>query len=97
MLYHKDRYLYFVIFDKRLSVLETYSRIDGRDLSAKEISKFLKANAGRATWTRHDKSKEPGFERSDHKAEATYLEINGRPTLKVRVLNESKPQKDSVR
>src|ERR1700732_1483234 len=97
MLYHKDRYLYFVIFDKRLSVLETYSRIDGRDLSAKEISKFLKANAARAAWTRHDTSKEPEFERSDHKAEATYLKIDGRPTLKVRVLNESKPQKDPIR
>jgi hypothetical protein len=97
MLYHKDRYLYFVIFDKRLSVLETYSRIDGRDLSAKEISKFLKANAARAAWTRHDTSKELGFERSDHKAEATYLKIDGRPTLKVRVLNESKPQKDPIR
>ncbi len=97
MLYHKDRYLYFVIFDKRLSVLETYSRIDGRDLSAKEISKFLKANAARAAWTRHDTSKERGFERSDHKAEAAYLKIDGRPTLKVRVLNESKPQKDSIR
>jgi hypothetical protein len=97
MLYHKDRYLYFVIFDKRLSVLETYSRIDGRDLSPKEISKFLKANAARAAWTRHDTSKERGFERSDHKAEATHLKIDGRPTLKVRVLNESKPQKDSIR
>jgi hypothetical protein len=97
MLYHKDRYLYFVIFDKRLSVLETYSRIDGRDLSAKEVSKFLKANAARAAWTRHDTSKEPEFERRDHKAEATYLKIDGRPTLKVRVLNESKPQKDPVR
>lgn len=97
MLYHKDRYLYFVVFDKRRSVLETYSRIDGRDLSAKEISKFLKANAAHAAWTRHDTSKERGFERSDHKAEATYLEIDGRPTLKVRVLNESKPQKESIR
>jgi hypothetical protein len=97
MLYHKDRYLYFVVFDKRRSVLETYSRIDGRDLSAKEISKFLKANAAHATWTHHDTSKEHGFERSDHKAKATYLEIDGRPTLKVRVLNESKPQKESIR
>jgi hypothetical protein len=97
MLYHKDRYLYFVVFDKRRSVLETYSRLDGRDLSAKEISKFLKANAAHAAWTRHDTSKERGFERSDHKAEATYLEIDGRPTLKVRVLNESKPQKESIR
>ncbi len=95
MLYHKDRYLYFVVFDKRRSVLETYSRIDGRDLSAKEISKFLKANTAHATWTRHDASKERGFERSDQKAEATYLKIDGRPTLKVRLMNKSEPQKDS--
>src|SRR6266404_7067481 len=86
MLYHKDRYLYFVVFAERRSILETYSRIDGRDLSAKEISKFLKANAARATWMRHDTPKERGFERSDHKAEAAYLKIDGRPTLKLRTL-----------
>jgi hypothetical protein len=97
VLYHKDRYLYLVVFEKRRSILETYSRIDGRDLSAKEISKFLKANAARAIWTRHDTSKERKFERSDHKVEATYLNIDGRPTLKVRALNESEPQKDSSR
>jgi hypothetical protein len=97
ILYHKNRYLYFVVFDKRRSILETYSRIDGRDLSAKEISKFLKANAARAAWTRHDTSKEREFERSDHKAEAAYLKIDGRPTLKVRALNESEPKKDSSR
>jgi hypothetical protein len=95
VLYHKDRYLYFVVFAERRSILETYSRVDGHDLAAKEISKFLKANAGGAAWTRHDTSKEGTLERSDHKAEATYLKIDGRPTLKVRVLNESNPQKDS--
>jgi hypothetical protein len=95
VLYQKDRYLYFVVFESRRSILETYSRIDGRDLSAKEISKFLKANAALATWTRHDTSKERKFERSDHKVEATYLSIDGRPTLKVRALSESEPQKDS--
>jgi hypothetical protein len=58
VLYHKDRYLYFVIFDNRRSVLERYSRTDDRDLSPKEISKFLKANAARATWTRDETSKE---------------------------------------
>jgi hypothetical protein len=85
-LYHKDRYRYFVLFDNRRSVLESYSRTDGRDLSPKEISKFLKANAARAAWTRHDTSKERRFERSDHKAEATYFKEDGRPTLKVRAL-----------
>jgi hypothetical protein len=97
MLYHKDRYLYFVVFDKGRSILETYSHIDGRELSIKEISKFLKANAARAAWTHHDTAKEREFERSDHKAEAAYLKIDGRPTLKVRALNESEPQKDSSR
>ena len=92
-LYHKDRYLCFVLFDNRRSVLERYSRTDGRDLSPKEISKFLKANAARAAWTQHDTSKERRFERSDHKAEATYLKMDGRPTLQVRALNKSQPAK----
>jgi hypothetical protein len=81
--YHKDPYLYLVIFDKQQSVLETYSRVDGRELSPKEISKFLKANAGRATWNRENSSKGTRYERSDHKVEATYANVNGRPTLKV--------------
>jgi hypothetical protein len=92
-LYHKDRYLCFVLFDNRRSVLERYSRTDRRDLSPKEISKFLKANAARATWTQHDTSKERRFERSDHKAEATYLKVDGHPTLKVRALRKSQPEK----
>ena len=86
-LYHKDRYLYFVIFDQGVSVLERYSRVNGADLSEKEIAGFLKANAGRTvTWIRDDKSKERRFERSDHKAEATYVTMDGRPTLTVREL-----------
>ena len=92
-IYHKDRYLCFVLFDNRRSVLERYSRTDGRDLSPKEISKFLKANAARAAWTQHDTSKERRFERSDHKAEATYLNVDDRPTLTVRALDKSKSQK----
>jgi hypothetical protein len=89
MLYRKDRYLYFVIFDKRVSVLERYSRVDGADLSEKEIAKFLKANAGRkVTWNpaNTDSSKERKFERSDHKAEATCAKVNGRLTLTIRKL-----------
>ena len=87
LLYHKDGYLYFVVFDNLRSVLETYSRVDGRDLSTKEISRFLKANAARATWTRDDTSKERRFERSDYKAEATYVKMRGHPALKVRALD----------
>src|SRR5882724_12803505 len=55
-LYHKDRYLYFVVFDNGVSILERYSHVKGTDLSEKEIAKFLKANAGGATWVADDKS-----------------------------------------
>ena len=84
ILYHKDRYLYFVIFAEGLSVLERYSHVKGTDLSEKEIARFLKANAGGATWIPDNKATERRFERTDHKAEATYANMTGRPTLTVR-------------
>jgi len=84
ILYHKDRYLYFVIFAEGRSVLERYSHVKGTDLSEKEIARFLKANAGGATWIPDNKATERRFERTDHKAEATYANMTGRPTLTVR-------------
>jgi hypothetical protein len=92
VLYHKDRYLYGVIFAEGRSVSETYSHVKGTDLSEKEIARFLKANAGGATWTPDNKTKERRFERSDHKAEATYGNMAGRPTLTVRELDGSTPE-----
>ena len=87
VVYHKDRYLYFVIFAEGRSVLERFSHVKGTDLSEKEITRFLKANAGGATWMPDNKSKERRFERSDHRAQATYANITGRPTLTVRDLH----------
>jgi hypothetical protein len=92
VLYHKDRYIYGVIFSERRSVSETYSHVKGTDLSEKEIARFLKANAGGATWTPDNKTKERRFERSDHKAKATYSKINDRPTLTVRERHGSTPE-----
>ena len=89
-LYHKDRYLYFVVFDNGVSVLEKYSRVDGVDLSEREIAKFLKANASRTVTWNSDKtgtSKERRFKRSDHKAEATCGKVDNRLTLTVRELH----------
>jgi hypothetical protein len=86
VLYHKDRYLYFVVFVNRRSVLERYSRVDRADLSEKEIAKFLKANAGpKIMWTRVEANnpKERKFQRSDHKAEATCRKVDGQLTLTV--------------
>jgi len=94
-LYHKDPYLYFVVFDKGVSVLERYSHAKGTDLSEKEIAKFLKANAGRtATWMREETgtSKERRFKRSDHKAEATCGKVDDRLTLTVRELHGGTPE-----
>ena len=92
VLYHKDRYLYAVIFTEGRSVSETYSHVKGTDLSEKEIARFLKANAGGATWTPDNKTKERRFERSDHKAEATYSKINDRPALTVRERHGGTPE-----
>jgi hypothetical protein len=93
VLYHKDRYLYFVLFAEGRSVLEKYSHIKGNDLSEKEIARFLKANAGGAKWTPGNASKEGReFKRTDHKAEATYGKVDNRPTLTVRELHGSNPE-----
>jgi hypothetical protein len=86
VLYHKDRYLYQVIFADGRSVSETYFHLKGDDLSEKEIARFLKANAAKATWTPDRSARERRFKRSDGKAEATYGTVNGRPSLTVREL-----------
>ncbi len=86
VLYHKDRYLYEVIFANGRSVSETYFNVKGTDLSEKEIMRFLKANAAGTTWTPDNTAKERRFKRSDGKAEATYGTVKGRPALTVREL-----------
>jgi len=82
--YHKDRYLYLVIFANGRSVSETYFHVKGSDLSEKEITRFLKANAAGAAWTSEKTAKERRFRRSDGKAEATYGTVRDKPALTVR-------------
>lgn len=84
VLYHQDRYLYQVTFADGRSVSETYFHVKGNDLSEKEITRFLKANAAGATWTSTKEANKRSFKRSDGKAEATYGNVNGRPALTVR-------------
>src|SRR5437667_9928017 len=91
VLYHKDRYLYEVTFANGRSVSETYFHVKGTDLSEKEITRFLKANAAGATWTPDNTAEERRFKRSDRKAEATYGKAKGRPALTVRELRGGKP------
>jgi hypothetical protein len=84
VVYHKDRYLYLVIFANGRSVSETYFHVKGSDLSEKEITRFLKANAAGAMWTSEKTAKERRFRRSDGKAEATYGTVRDKPALTVR-------------
>jgi hypothetical protein len=84
VLYHKDRYLYEVLFADGRSISETYFNVKGTGLSEKEIMRFLKANGG--SWTPDKTAKERRFKRSDGRAEATYGNVNGRPGLTVREL-----------
>lgn len=92
VLYHKDRYLYLVIFANDRSVSESYSHMNGKDLSEKEIAKFLKANGAGGTWIPANTSKERRFKRSDDKAEATYGSSTGRRALTVRELGRRSDQ-----
>ena len=85
--YHKSRnpYVYVVLFNNGMSISEKISRLDARKFTEKEIAKFLKQNGARANWTKKpDNDKERRFERSDHRAEAVYGTVDGRPTLTVR-------------
>ena len=86
VVYAKGRYLYMVTFDNSRSISESYSRVNGKDLSEREIAKFLKANSG-AKWVAVNTGTERRFKSSDGAAEATYGILNGRPALTVRALN----------
>jgi hypothetical protein len=87
VLYHKGRYVYLVIFANDRSISESYSHMNGKDLSEKEIAKFLKVNATGGTWIPANTPKERRFKRSDKRAEATYATVDERPTLTVRALD----------
>jgi hypothetical protein len=94
VLYHKDRYLYLVLFANDRSIFESYSHMNGTDLSEKEIAKFLKLNAAGGTWIPANTSKERRFKRNDDRAEATYGSSSGRRALTVRELRGKDMQRD---
>jgi hypothetical protein len=83
VVYTKGQYLYMVTFANSRSISESYSRVNGKDLSEKEITKFLKANSG-AKWMLSNTGAERHYKSSDGAAVATYGLLNGRPALTVR-------------
>jgi hypothetical protein len=85
VVYAKGRYLYLVTFANRKSISESYSHVNGTDLSEREITRFLKANGAR--WLPSNSGVERRFKSSDGTAEAIYAPVNGRPALTVRELH----------
>ena len=92
VVYHKGRYIYLVIFANGRSFSESYSHMNGTDLSEKEIAKFLKVNAAGGTWIPANTSKERRFKRSDNGAEAAYGTTSGRRALTVREIGRRSDQ-----
>ena len=83
VVYTKGRFLYMVTFANSRSISESYSRVNGKDLTEKEITNFLKANSG-AKWVSENTGTGRRFKSSDGAAEATNGLLNGRPALTVR-------------
>jgi hypothetical protein len=85
VVYLKSRYLYLVTFANGRSVSESYSHVNGTDLSEREITKFLKANG--AKWLPSNSGPDRRFKSNDGTTEAIYAPVNGRPALTVRELH----------
>jgi hypothetical protein len=85
VVYVKGRYLYLVTFANDRSISESYSHVNGTDLSEREITRFLKING--VTWLPSNSRMERRFKTSDGTAEAIYAPVNGRPALTVRELH----------
>src|SRR5215471_612859 len=81
VVYSKDRYLYMVTFANGRSISESYSHVNGTDLSEREITKFLKANG--LKWLPSNSGADRRFKTSDGTAEAIYAPVNGREALTV--------------
>ncbi len=83
VLYHGKKYYCYVVFKDLHTTSEAYSRADGKKLSNKEIARFLQANVGRSHWPATTLAAEGKMERADHKAEASFTEIEGHVMLLV--------------
>jgi len=85
VVYLKGRYLYLVTFANGRSISESYSHVNGTDLSEREITKFLKANG--VKWLPSNSGVDRRFKTSDGTTEAIYAPVNGRQALTVRELH----------
>ena len=77
--YQKGNYIILVQFLRRLSLAESYTRIDKQEFSNDEISALLDGNSNGRAWEK-DPNK-MAWERDDHKARAWMATPSGRPSV----------------
>jgi hypothetical protein len=80
-IYQKGDYLILVQFLRRLSLAESYTRVDQHEFSEREISAFLEGSSNGRTWDKNPDKQQ--WERDDHKARAWCETVRGRPTLLI--------------
>jgi hypothetical protein len=79
--YEKGKYVILVQFLNRLSLAESYARIDELELSQTEIDEFLEGSSNGRLWAK-DPNKQ-AWERADHKAKAWIATVRERSTLLI--------------
>ena len=79
--YQKGDYIILVQFLRRLSLAESYTRVDRHELSETELSALLEASSNGRLWNKDPNKSQ--WERSDHKAKAWCENLRGRPTLLI--------------
>ena len=80
-MYQKGNYIILVQFLRRLSLAESYTRVDKSEFSQDEISSLLAGNSDDVEWVKNPDKQE--WERADHKAKAWLDTLSGRPTFLV--------------
>jgi hypothetical protein len=80
-MYQKGDYIVLVQFLQRLSLAESYTRVDQHEFSEKELFALLEKSSNGRQWIKDPNKFE--WERSDHKARAWSATVRGRPTLLI--------------
>ena len=79
--YQKGNYIILVQFLRHLSLAESYTRTDKRELTDGEITALLEGSGNEVKWIKVPDKVE--WQREDHKARAWCENVRGRPTLLI--------------
>lgn len=80
-MYKKGNYIILVQFLRRLSLAESYTRVDKSEFTQDEISALLAGSSNDFDWVKNPDK--PEWEREDHRARAWLETLSGRPTFLI--------------